>query len=79
MAKHVHTIGGGCPPPFDLIDMATHPDGPVLRLCCTLVKMWDARDRLESAIASTESAIRSTNPVTADGMTMKRLAVGGVA
>ena len=72
---------GGRVPPFtpEIIDFDTHADGALLRSCCSLVKLWDAHERLEQAIAATEGAIRGLNPTTDDGRIMKRLAVGGVA
>ena len=65
----------GAPPRRDIIDFGTHPDAALLQLCSSLVKLRDAQDRLEDAIARTEFEIRRTAPLTMDGRKMKGLAI----
>ena len=65
MAERAHTTGGGCPLPLDL---TTHPDGDLLRLCAALAKTRDAVAQLEAAIVATPSK-------TADGCRAKGLAL----
>ena len=77
MADYVHTTGRETRrnPTVALIDFGTHPDAALLRLCGSLVKLRDAQDRLEDAIARTEFEIRRTPSRTVDGARMKGLAI----
>jgi hypothetical protein len=75
MAEHAHTTSGGQPLPLSLIDFATHADAELLGLCNSLVKLRDAQERLEDAIARTEFEIRRTPSRTVDGAKMKGLAI----
>jgi hypothetical protein len=52
----------------ELIDLNTHPDGDLLRLCAALAKTRDAVAHLEAAIVATPSR-------TADGCRAKGLAL----
>ena len=60
---------------LELIDFHNHPDAALLQLCSSLVKLRDAQDRLEDAIARTEFEIRRTPARTVDGARMKGLAI----
>jgi hypothetical protein len=70
MAGHAFTIRGKTPrnPPFELIDLDTHPDGLLLRMCVCLGRTRDAINQLEDAIERTPA-------VTLDGRRMKEMAL----
>ena len=75
MAMHATSTTGRPLPPPDIVDLDHHPDAPVLRLCLNLVRMRDAQDRLESAIAGAEAELRRTPAVTEDGRRLRHLAI----
>ena len=68
MADRVSTTKWNAPPSLELIDLETHPDGDLLRLCAALAKTRDAVAQLEAAIVATPSR-------TADGCRAKVLAL----
>ena len=70
------TRGDSAPPSaLKIIDVGKHPDAPLLRLCVNLVRLRDAQDRLESAIAGAEAELRRTPAVTEDGRRLRELAL----
>ena len=75
MAEHANITTGRPLPPPDLIVFANHADGALMRLCADLVRLRDAQERLENAIAGAEAELRRTPAVTTDGRRLKELAL----
>ena len=81
MAEHAHSTGSSAPLPLTLIDLETHPDGALLRLCGKMANLQDRFDRpgagLDTALSkeywATVDQITAIYPKTIDGFQMKAM------
>jgi hypothetical protein len=73
------------PFPFEIIDLTTHPDGQLLRLCAEMTKLqerWDRAGLINEDLGhrywAVADAIAAIHPETADGLTMKAMVALGM-